>query len=160
MFSKIKALFGVVKDPTLDVTADVDHVEVGNGFIILAMRVTWHNETSEPILIKGAQVKMFNSHKELEATFNYGGIFKRAPDQKAIDKLPRVESFDVRPERRVSACLRFFTRDINALPDGTYAGGFYSIVAEGAYAHKVQLIINSRNKYRTVEGWTEHAAGF
>jgi hypothetical protein len=155
MFKAIKSLLKNFQDPKVYVDLSIDHIELAEDYLMLGLNFAWHNQTPNPITVREVQIKFFNQGRLDEPIlFRPQGHFTRVPGQKVITKVIGAKSFLLPPGKSHEEGIRFFTRAILNLDEGTYPVEIHATVPGGTYVHRADVQITNRIKYRTSEAWT------
>jgi hypothetical protein len=147
-----KAVANLLKKPeTLHAEIGLDHVEICQENLILGLQLAWFNHTPAPLEIREVVIQLYHEGKnKAPIPLIYNGRFVRIPFQKGITKINGATSFYLKPGSHLVESLRFLSRDIHDLADGTYHGELHSFVAEGAYLHDFSMKVVPQLKSRDV----------
>jgi hypothetical protein len=147
MFKTITSL--LTKRRTLHAELEIDHIELSEEHLILGLRLTWHNETLEPIEIREVMVNLFHEGKKKNpVSLIYNGRFVRIPYQKAITQIAGANSFHIEAGCTQVESLRFLTRDLLDIKDGSHPAELHTTVRDGTYLHNFDLKIVPELKHR------------
>ena len=154
MINVLKDLWQARKAPKIFLEAAVDHVEVGEDYLMLGLDLAWHSTMPEPLQIEEIQVTLYpNGRRKDGIRFYAQGHFARLPHQKVIKKMPGARQFELPSNIAHIEHIRFMTRAILDLAPGTYEAEFQSTVLEGSFVHSANLAFTAKNRYRTSEAW-------
>ena len=159
MIKAIKSICQNLHRAKIYVDASVDHIEMAEDYLILGLNLEWHNHTAESIDVREVQVKLLPKDRKKEPLpFLFQGHFARIPHQRVIKKSVGEKSFIAVAGKSHMEHIRFFTRDILSLDEGTYAVEIHASVPGGTYVHEANIHVEARTRYRTSEAWSPIAA--
>jgi hypothetical protein len=154
MINVLKELWPLRRSPKVFLEIALDHVEIGQDFLILGLELAWLNTTPEPMHAEEIQVLLYPKHRRgQEVHFYFHGHFSRIPLQRTIQKLSGSRQFVIPSEEPHVERLRFMTRAILDLPPGEYPMQIETKVNGGTLLHDDILTVVPRSRYRTTEGW-------
>ena len=154
MINVIKHAWKKFQPPQVYAEVLLDHIELSDSYLMLGLSLGWHNDTLEPIQVEEVHIRLYHEGTRQEPVLFYPqGHFAHLPGQKVIKKTVGAKSFVLPPGETHLAGIRFFTRTILVLADGTYPLEIHATVSNGTYVHEAQVKVTSRLKYRTSEPW-------
>jgi hypothetical protein len=156
MKSLVTNLWKKFQKPKLYIDVGIDHMELGETYLILGIYFDWHNKTEEPIAIEEIKIIIFpHGRREKPVHFEGQGRFERAIGHRGITRKHGQKPFVVQPGKAHLVGLRFITHTVNDLENRDYLMEIHAKVANGTYIHESQLKVTSRVKFRPTDEWTE-----
>jgi len=150
----IKSLWKKLQGPKIYIDVAVDHIEMAEDYLMLGLELEWHNQTANSLDVREVQLRLFRKGRQKESiNFYFQGHFAHLPNQRVIKKIIGEKSFTIPGGKSHLESIRFFTREILDLEEGTHPVEIHAKVAEGTYVHQADLQIVRRFKYRTSEAW-------
>ena len=146
----IKTIASILaKRRTLQAELELDHLELSSDSLIVGLQITWKNATEIPIEIHEVMLGLFHAGRAAPPlSLAYNGRFVRIPYQKTVTKIAGVSSFRVDAGESHVENLRFLTREILDLKEGTYSVELHTTVDDGTYLHTFDLKIVDKLKCR------------
>lgn len=139
----------LAKRRTLQVELELDHIELSADSLIVGLQLTWKNATDMPVEIREVSLNLFHQGKTgTPLPLAYNGRFVRIPYQKTVTKIAGLNSIQIHAGNSHIESLRFLTREILDLRDGTYPVELHTTVEEGIYLHSFDLKVTTELKNR------------
>jgi len=155
MISRVKNLWESFQKPKIYVDIGIDHIELAETYLIFGIFFDWHNTTPDAVKVENMHLKLFNQGRRKEPiNLMVQGNFDRVPGERVITKSTGVKPFTLPAKGTHLVGVRFFTRSILDIDEGTYPVEIHAKVPGGTYLYEADLKVTTRVKYRTSEEWT------